>query len=152
MKKSVTVRNDNFSISETQVIYQFKSNPSGPPPATYCLTGAPFGPVHFTEYPLNPEYRYYSSEKILAQDLLALSKELTRYNIKGPWYINESRLFKDKYSFISAYQLDMKLPITPKPMPMPATELPLDHSNIFFGIVYITLAGVINTIIPAARL
>ncbi|KAJ9075533.1 hypothetical protein DSO57_1035217 [Entomophthora muscae] len=41
-------------------------------------------------------------------------------------------------------------PITPKPIPFPAAELSLDHTNKLFGIVYITLTGVIDTIVPTA--
>ncbi|KAJ9088727.1 hypothetical protein DSO57_1020260 [Entomophthora muscae] len=46
----------------------------------------------------------------------------------------------------------MELSITPKPMPVSAPELPLDHTNKLFGIVYITLTGVIDTIILAASM
>ncbi|KAJ9064584.1 hypothetical protein DSO57_1029072 [Entomophthora muscae] len=42
----------------------------------------------------------------------------------------------------------MELLITPKPMPMFPPKLPTDHSNKLFGIMYITLSGVIDTIIP----
>ncbi|KAJ9061961.1 hypothetical protein DSO57_1015603 [Entomophthora muscae] len=44
----------------------------------------------------------------------------------------------------------MEPPVTPKPMPASAAELPLDHTNKLFGIVYITLMGVIDTIVPTA--
>ncbi|KAJ9077373.1 hypothetical protein DSO57_1017341 [Entomophthora muscae] len=44
----------------------------------------------------------------------------------------------------------MKPPMTPKPMPASSPDLPTDHSGKLFGIVYITLTGVIDTIIPAA--
>ncbi|KAJ9083210.1 hypothetical protein DSO57_1037029 [Entomophthora muscae] len=37
-------------------------------------------------------------------------------------------------------------------MSMSATKRPLDHTNKLFGIVYITLAGVIDTIILATVL
>ncbi|KAJ9064332.1 hypothetical protein DSO57_1031853 [Entomophthora muscae] len=43
----------------------------------------------------------------------------------------------------------MELPVTPKPMPASAPSLPTDHTGKLFGIVYITLTGVIGTIIPA---
>ncbi|KAJ9079926.1 hypothetical protein DSO57_1030427 [Entomophthora muscae] len=46
----------------------------------------------------------------------------------------------------------MEPPVTPKPMPASAAKLPLDHTNKLFGIVYITLTGVIDTIVPAAGL
>ncbi|KAJ9052916.1 hypothetical protein DSO57_1029311 [Entomophthora muscae] len=44
----------------------------------------------------------------------------------------------------------MEPPVTPKPMPASAAKLPLDHTNKLFGIVYITLIGVTDTIVPAA--
>ncbi|KAJ9081232.1 hypothetical protein DSO57_1016914 [Entomophthora muscae] len=46
----------------------------------------------------------------------------------------------------------MEPPVTPKPMPASAAKLPLDHTNKLFGIVYITLTRVIDTIVPAAGL
>ncbi|KAJ9087257.1 hypothetical protein DSO57_1034872 [Entomophthora muscae] len=116
----------------------------------YCPPGAPFGPVHFTEYPLKPEYKDYTANNILARDPLARTTELTRYNREGAWYVTKPRLFRDKYNFLPAYQMDMEPPVTPKPMPASAAKLPLDHTNKLFGIVYITLTGVIDTIVPAA--
>ncbi|KAJ9066961.1 hypothetical protein DSO57_1004390 [Entomophthora muscae] len=116
----------------------------------YRPPGAPFSPVHFTEYPLKPEYKDYTTDNILAQDPLARTTKLTRYNQEGPWYVTKPRLFRDKYNFLPAYQMDMEPPVTPKPMPASAAELPLDHTNKLFGIVYITLTGVIDTIVPAA--
>ncbi|KAJ9068982.1 hypothetical protein DSO57_1023190 [Entomophthora muscae] len=44
----------------------------------------------------------------------------------------------------------MELPVTPKPMPPFAAELPLDHINKLFGIVCITLTGLIDTIVPTS--
>ncbi|KAJ9078952.1 hypothetical protein DSO57_1001167 [Entomophthora muscae] len=98
----------------------------------YRPPGAPFGPVRFTEYLLKPEYKDYTTDNILAQNPLARTTELTR----------------DKYNFFPAYQMDMEPPFTPKPMPAFAAELPLDHTNKLFGTVYITLTGVIDTIVP----
>ncbi|KAJ9068348.1 hypothetical protein DSO57_1029609 [Entomophthora muscae] len=46
--------------------------------------------------------------------------------------------------------MDMKPPVTPKPMPASTAKLPLDHTNKLFGIAYINLTGVIDTIVPAA--
>ncbi|KAJ9057376.1 hypothetical protein DSO57_1023367 [Entomophthora muscae] len=42
--------------------------------------------------------------------------------------------------------------MTPKPMPASSPNLPTDHSGKLFGIVYIILTGVIDTIIPATEL
>ncbi|KAJ9049224.1 hypothetical protein DSO57_1026825 [Entomophthora muscae] len=120
--------------------------------AVYCLPGAPFGPIHFTEYPLKTECKEYTLEKILEQDYLARVKLVARYNRQDPWNVSEPKLFRDRHNFLPAYQLDMKPPVTPKPMLTSAPGLPLDHTNKLFGIVYITLTGVIDTIIPAAGL
>ncbi|KAJ9070049.1 hypothetical protein DSO57_1012509 [Entomophthora muscae] len=44
----------------------------------------------------------------------------------------------------------MEPPVTQNPMPASLPGLPTDHLSKLFGIVYIILTGVINTIIPAA--
>ncbi|KAJ9078114.1 hypothetical protein DSO57_1010046 [Entomophthora muscae] len=118
----------------------------------YRLSDAPFGPVLFTEYPLKPEYKDYIANNILARDPLARITGLTRYNQEGPWYITKPCLFRDKYNFLPAYQMDMEPPVTPNPIPASATKLPLDHTNKLFGIVYTTLTGIIDTIVPVAGL
>ncbi|KAJ9051459.1 hypothetical protein DSO57_1004199 [Entomophthora muscae] len=46
----------------------------------------------------------------------------------------------------------MEPPVTPRPMPASSLNLPTNHTGKLFGIVYITLTGVIDTIIPAAGL
>ncbi|KAJ9077423.1 hypothetical protein DSO57_1016877 [Entomophthora muscae] len=53
---------------------------------------------------------------------------------------------------LPAYNLRMEPPVTPKPMPASSPGLPTDYTGKLFGIVYITLTGVIDTIIPAAGL
>ncbi|KAJ9086931.1 hypothetical protein DSO57_1038444 [Entomophthora muscae] len=115
----------------------------------YCLPGAPFGPVYFTEYLLKPKYREYTANNILAQDLLARTTELIGYNQEGPWYVTKPHLFRDKYNFLSAYQIDMKSPFSPKQIFSSVAGLPLDSTNKLFGIVCITLTEVIDTIVPA---
>ncbi|KAJ9071677.1 hypothetical protein DSO57_1034547 [Entomophthora muscae] len=44
----------------------------------------------------------------------------------------------------------MEPPVTPKLMPASLPNLPTDHTGKLFGIVYITLTGVVDTIILAA--
>ncbi|KAJ9060721.1 hypothetical protein DSO57_1027935 [Entomophthora muscae] len=44
----------------------------------------------------------------------------------------------------------MELPVTPKPMPASLPDLPTNHTGKLFGIMYITLTGVVDTILPAA--
>ncbi|KAJ9064775.1 hypothetical protein DSO57_1026798 [Entomophthora muscae] len=61
-------------------------------------------------------------------------------------------LFRGKFNYLPAYNLPMAPPVTPKPMPTSSPELTTDHSGKLFGIVYITLTGVIVTIITAIDL
>ncbi|KAJ9059866.1 hypothetical protein DSO57_1037052 [Entomophthora muscae] len=106
-------------------------DPPASPPAMYRLPGVPFDPVHFTEYPLKPEYNDYTAKNILARDHLARTTELTNTTKRA---------------------LDMGPPVTPKPMSASAAELSMDHTNKPFGIIYNTLTGVIDTIVPATGL
>ncbi|KAJ9085715.1 hypothetical protein DSO57_1011184 [Entomophthora muscae] len=43
----------------------------------------------------------------------------------------------------------MEPPVTPKPITASSPNLPTDHTSKPFGIVYITLTGVVDTIVPA---
>ncbi|KAJ9063432.1 hypothetical protein DSO57_1000025 [Entomophthora muscae] len=134
-------------------VYQFSSRSPGPPaplPAVFCPPGAPFGPVHFTEYPLKPEYKDYTPEKILELDLLARIQSAIRYNCQGLWIFSTPKLFRGKFNYLPAYNIYMEPPVTPKPMPASSSDLPTNHTSKLFGIVYITLTGMMDTIIPAA--
>ncbi|KAJ9063459.1 hypothetical protein DSO57_1000049 [Entomophthora muscae] len=51
-----------------------------PCPAIFLPLGVPFGPIHFTDYPLKPNYKDYTPEKILELDLLACIQSAVRYN------------------------------------------------------------------------
>ncbi|KAJ9055948.1 hypothetical protein DSO57_1038071 [Entomophthora muscae] len=129
------------------VIYQFsKRSPSSPVllPADSCPPDVPFGPIYFTEYPLKPKYKEYTPERILELDPLVHIKSAVRYSCQGPW--------ASSTTFLTAYKLDMELPVTPKPMPVSLPDLPTDHTSKVFGFVYITLTGMIYPIIPAAGL
>ncbi|KAJ9060798.1 hypothetical protein DSO57_1026937 [Entomophthora muscae] len=124
--------------------------PPVPPPAVFCPPGVPFGPVHFTEYPLKPEYKDYTPENILKLDTLACIQSAVRYNCQGPWILSTPKLFRGKFNYLPAYKLYMEPPVTPKPIPTSSFNLPINHTDKLFGIVYINLTGVIDTIIPAA--
>ncbi|KAJ9060616.1 hypothetical protein DSO57_1028982 [Entomophthora muscae] len=136
-------------------IYQFSSRSPGPPaplPAVSCPPGVPFGPVHFTNYPLKSEYKDYTPEKILKLNPLACIQSTIRYNQQGPWIFSTPKLFRGKFNYLPAYNLSMELPVTPKPMPASAPNLPTDYTGNLFRIVYITLTWVIDTIILAVVL
>ncbi|KAJ9060974.1 hypothetical protein DSO57_1025337 [Entomophthora muscae] len=134
-------------------VYQFSLRSPGPPaplPAVFCPPGVPFGLVHFTNYPLKSEYKEYTLEKILKLDPLACIQSAIRYNQQGLWIFSTPKLFREKFNYLPAYNLSMEAPVTPKPMPASFPNLPTNYSGKLFGIVYITLTGVIDTIIPAA--
>ncbi|KAJ9078055.1 hypothetical protein DSO57_1010870 [Entomophthora muscae] len=134
-------------------VYQFSLRSPSPPaplPAVFCPSGAPFGPVHFADYPLKPKYKNYTPKKILELDPLARIQSAIRYNRQGPWIFSTPKLLREKFNYFLTYNIYMKLPVTPKPMPAFSPDLPTDHTSKLFGIVYIILTGVVDTIIPAA--
>ncbi|KAJ9054294.1 hypothetical protein DSO57_1016259 [Entomophthora muscae] len=83
------------------------------PQALHCPPGAPFGPVHFTEYPPNPAYSEYNLETILIADPLARTRETKYIGHKGKQYKRPPRLFKDKYNYLPAYFVPMTPPLIP---------------------------------------
>ncbi|KAJ9078887.1 hypothetical protein DSO57_1002123 [Entomophthora muscae] len=119
-------------------VYKFSSRtpvPPAPPPAVFCPSGAPFGPVHFTDYPLKPKYKDYTPEKILKLDPLACIQSAIRYNRQGLWIFSTPKLFRGKFNYLPAYNIYMEPPITPKPMPASSPDLPTNHTSKLFGIV-----------------
>ncbi|KAJ9069491.1 hypothetical protein DSO57_1018130 [Entomophthora muscae] len=134
-------------------VYQFSSRSPGPPallPAVFRPPGAPFGPFHFTDYPLKPKYKDYTPEKILELDPLARIQSAIRYNHQGLWIFSTPKLFRGKFNYLPAYNIYMKPPVIPKPMPASSPNLPTDYTSKLFRIMYITLTGVVDTIVPAA--
>ncbi|KAJ9050650.1 hypothetical protein DSO57_1012618 [Entomophthora muscae] len=134
-------------------VYQFSLRSHGlpaSPPAVFCPPGVLFGPVHFNGYPLKSEYKEYTLEKILEFNPLACIQSTIRYNQQDSWIFSTPKLFRGKFNYLPAYNLTMEPPVTPKPMPASAPNLPTNHTGKLFGIVYFTLTGVIDTIIPAA--
>ncbi|KAJ9066601.1 hypothetical protein DSO57_1007944 [Entomophthora muscae] len=113
-------------------IYQFSTRSSGPPPSDPCPPGVPFGPVHFTEYPLKPKYKEYTPEKILELDPLAHMKSARQVQLPA--------CLQTPYGTACDPQANARLP------------RPTDHTSKLFGIVYITLTGVVDTIILDAGL
>ncbi|KAJ9059521.1 hypothetical protein DSO57_1001592 [Entomophthora muscae] len=101
------------------------------------------------EYPLKPEYKDYTPEKIVELDYLAHIQSAVRYKCQGLWIFSTPKYFRGKFNYLPAYKLCMEPPVTPKPMPASSPNLPTDHTGKLFGIVYIILTGVNDPIIPA---
>ncbi|KAJ9071885.1 hypothetical protein DSO57_1032758 [Entomophthora muscae] len=109
------------------------------------LWACPFHRVSF-----KTEYKDYTPEKIIELDPLGCIQSAIRYNRQGPWIFSTPKLFRGKFNYLPAYNIYMEPPVTPKPMPTSLPDLPTNHTGKLFGIVYITLTGVVDTIIPAA--
>ncbi|KAJ9068152.1 hypothetical protein DSO57_1031547 [Entomophthora muscae] len=88
--------------------------PPAPLPAVFCPPGVPFGPFHFTNYPMKSEYKVYTLEKILKLNPLACIQSAIRYNRQGPWIFSTPKLFRGKFNYLPAYNLSMEPPVTPK--------------------------------------
>ncbi|KAJ9070441.1 hypothetical protein DSO57_1007902 [Entomophthora muscae] len=61
--KSHVIFHLNSSLVDHQVITPSRDQPANLPQALYRPPGAPFGPMHFTEYPPNPAYAEFNLEK-----------------------------------------------------------------------------------------
>ncbi|KAJ9077051.1 hypothetical protein DSO57_1020313 [Entomophthora muscae] len=126
-------------------VYQFSLRSPSPPaplPAVFRPPGAPFRPVHFTDYPLKPKYKDYTPEKILELDPLAHIKSTIRYNCQGLWIFSTPKLFRGKFNYLLAYNIYMKPPVTPKPMQSPPLSfqslIPASFLSNFCSTIYHT--------------
>ncbi|KAJ9060285.1 hypothetical protein DSO57_1032464 [Entomophthora muscae] len=70
---------------------------------------------------------------------------------KDNWYKQPAPNICVKYKYLPTYQKDMEAPPTPNPDRLQSTPgLTPPTANQYGGIAYITLAGGVNTMIPAA--
>ncbi|KAJ9069248.1 hypothetical protein DSO57_1020335 [Entomophthora muscae] len=116
----------------------------------YCLPDAPFGPVHFTEYPPNHNHKPWTLEDLqwynhpyAPEDLYQIlcdSKEITIYPLICNW----------KYNNPSAYLVPMKPPLTPKPTISTPTSDDIGQNSQFLGVLYLALTSLIDSALPAA--
>ncbi|KAJ9080815.1 hypothetical protein DSO57_1020940 [Entomophthora muscae] len=128
-----------FHLNSSQVYNQettpSRDQPVDPPQALYCPPEAPFGPLHSTEYPPNPTYLEYNLETILISDPLARTRK--------------NKYIERKYNYLPAYFVPTTLPLTPRPNhPMEPTAAAVTMSTQLFGVLYITLTGMIDTVVP----
>ncbi|KAJ9085872.1 hypothetical protein DSO57_1009712 [Entomophthora muscae] len=142
-----------FHLNSGQVDHQATApsgdQPADPPQALYHPPGAPFGPVHFTEYTPNPAYLEYNLETILIADPLARTRETEYIGCEGKRIKVLSLLFKDKYNYLPAYFVPMTPPLTLQPnCPMKTPTAAKTTSTQLFGVLYITLTGMVDTMVP----
>ncbi|KAJ9076897.1 hypothetical protein DSO57_1021872 [Entomophthora muscae] len=122
------------------------------PPELYRPPGAPFSPVHFTEYPPNLVYSEFTLEEILIHDPEARTRETEAIYREGIKITIPPLLFQDKYNFLPAYLVPMTPPLTPRPN-CPQGSIATDESTStkIFGVMYITLTGLIDFMVPTSR-
>ncbi|KAJ9074963.1 hypothetical protein DSO57_1001437 [Entomophthora muscae] len=121
----------------------------------YCQHGCccpPYGPVHFTEYPPNPAYSEFTLEEILIYNPEARTRETKTVYRKGNKIIIPPLLFRDKYNYLPAYLIPMTPPLTLRPnCPQESVAANESTSTQIFGVMYITLTGLIDSMVPASR-
>ncbi|KAJ9066107.1 hypothetical protein DSO57_1012952 [Entomophthora muscae] len=147
--KSCVVFHLNCGQVDKQATAPSRDQPADPTQALYCPPGAPFGPVNFTEYPPNPAYLEFDLETILIADSLSRNRETEYIGRKGKWYKVPTLLFKDKYNYLPTYFVPMTLPLTPQPdCPLEPPITTETTSTQLFGVLCITLAGLVDSMVP----
>ncbi|KAJ9059325.1 hypothetical protein DSO57_1003527 [Entomophthora muscae] len=139
----------NSSQVDNQETAPSRDQPAELPQALYCLPGAPFRPVHFNEYPPNLAYSEYNLETIFIANPLARTRGTKYIGFKGKRIEIPPLLFKDKYNYLLAYFVPMTPPLTPIPdHPMEPTAAAETTSTQLFGVLYINLIGLVDSMVP----
>ncbi|KAJ9063075.1 hypothetical protein DSO57_1004007 [Entomophthora muscae] len=99
--------------------------------------------------PPNPAYSEYNLETILIADPLAWTKSTKYIGRKGKRVEILPLLFKDKYNYLPAYFVPMTPPLTSRPdRPLEPTTAAKTTSTQLFGVLYITLTGLVDSVVP----
>ncbi|KAJ9049227.1 hypothetical protein DSO57_1026828 [Entomophthora muscae] len=120
-------------------------------PVVYCPPGALFGPLHFSDYPLKPEYWELTVKETPCP--VPLAQKITPQTAfhKDTWCKQPAPNICVKYNCLPAYQTDMEATPKPKPDCLPPTPgLTPPTANQYAGISYITLAELVNTMVLVA--
>ncbi|KAJ9065892.1 hypothetical protein DSO57_1015125 [Entomophthora muscae] len=133
----------NSGQVDNQVASPSRDQPAKLPQVLYRPPGAPFGPVHFTEYPPNPAYLEYDLETILIADPLARTRSTKYIGREGKRIKIPPLLFKDNVlcSHDSAINSKTRPPTgTYRRSQTTSTQL--------FGVLCITLTGLMDSMVP----
>ncbi|KAJ9048877.1 hypothetical protein DSO57_1030263 [Entomophthora muscae] len=118
-------------------------------PKLYCPPGAPFGLVHFTEYPPNPAYLEFTLNEILIYDPEARARKTETIYRECTKITIPPLLFCNKYNYLPIYLVLMTLPFTLRPDRLQESVAANEsNSNQIFGVMYITLTGLIDSMVP----
>ncbi|KAJ9049162.1 hypothetical protein DSO57_1027525 [Entomophthora muscae] len=118
----------------------------------YCPHNVPFGPVHFTEYPPNPDHKPWTLEDLQWYILPNIPKEPNQIFCDGKSITIYPLIFNGKYNNFAVYLVPMEPPPTPKPtISTPPTSDATGHSSQFLRIIYLALTGLIDSALPVAE-
>ncbi|KAJ9084818.1 hypothetical protein DSO57_1020383 [Entomophthora muscae] len=145
-----------FHLNSGQVDYQAaapsRAQSAELPQALYCPQELPLDLCTLPSTPPNPAYSEYNLETILIANPLARTRETEYIGRKGKWYKRPPRLFKDKYNYMPVYFVPMTPPLTPRPdRPLEPTAAAKTTSTQLFGVFYITLTGLMDSMVPNSR-
>ncbi|KAJ9067779.1 hypothetical protein DSO57_1035727 [Entomophthora muscae] len=120
-------------------------------PKLYCPPRAPFGLVHFTEYPPNLAYSEFTLEEILIYNPEARTRKTETIYREGIKITRPLLLFRNKYNYLPAYLVPMTPPLTLQPNCLKeSVAAKKSTSTQIFGVMYITLTGLIGSMVPAS--
>ncbi|KAJ9076089.1 hypothetical protein DSO57_1029520 [Entomophthora muscae] len=102
--------------------------------------------------PPNPVYSEFTLEEILIYNPEAITRETETVYREGHKITIPPLLFCDKYNHLPVYLASMTPPLTLQPNhPQESVAANESTSTQIFGVMYITLTGLIDSMVPASR-
>ncbi|KAJ9049604.1 hypothetical protein DSO57_1022721 [Entomophthora muscae] len=100
----------------------------------------------------NPAYLEFTLEEILIYNPEARTRETETIYREGTKITRPPLLFCGKYNYLPKYLVPMTLPLTLRPKCLQEFVAANESATIqIFGVMYITLTGLIDSMIPASR-
>ncbi|KAJ9076539.1 hypothetical protein DSO57_1025148 [Entomophthora muscae] len=82
----------------------------------------------------------------------ACTREKELISCEETWITKQPLLFCNKYNYLPAYLVPMSPPLTPRPNhPQESVDNSDSTSTQIFGVMYITLTGLINYLVPYSK-
>ncbi|KAJ9058439.1 hypothetical protein DSO57_1012239 [Entomophthora muscae] len=123
------------------------------PPEFHHPPGVPYSPVHFTKYPPNPAYLEFTLEETLIYDPEARTRETETVYREGHKITIPPLLFCNKYNHLPVYLVPMTLLLTLRPKRLQESIAANESTSTqIFRMMYITLTGLIDSMVPASGL
>ncbi|KAJ9062845.1 hypothetical protein DSO57_1006293 [Entomophthora muscae] len=117
----------------------------------YHPPNTPFGPVHFTEYPPNPDHKPWILEDLQWYTRPNASKEPYQIVCDRKAITIYPLIFNRKYKKPAAYLVPMEPPlITKLNISIPPTSDATGQSSQFLGVLYLALTVLIDSALPEA--